>query len=153
MSRIGAEVVVRPMRAEDVARVVAIETDTFSSPWQEETFVNLIDRVGVELLVLEDSADGVIGYAVLWCVLDQGELANVAIDSRWRGRGLGRQLVGRVIEAARGRGITKIFLEVRASNHRAAAIYRGFGFEQVGVRRGYYNDPKEDALIMMSSLR
>jgi len=153
VSRIGVEAAVRPMRREDVPRVVEIESETFSSPWQEETFLNLIDRSGVELLVMEDAGEGVIGYAVLWCVLDQGELANVAIAAPWRGRGLGRRLIGCVIEAAKARGIEKMFLEVRASNDRAAGIYRGFGFEQVGVRRGYYDAPREDALIMMATLR
>jgi ribosomal-protein-alanine N-acetyltransferase len=148
----ATDVVVRPMREADVATVVAIETETFSSPWQEDTFAGLLDRPGVELLVMESPAAGVIGYAVLWCVLDQAELANVAITSKWRGRGLGRRLIGSVIEAAQERGIAKVFLEVRASNDRAANIYRGFGFTEVGLRRGYYSDPDEDARIMMATL-
>ena len=148
----ATDVVVRPMREADVATVVAIETETFSSPWREDTFAGLLDRPGVELLVLESPAAGVIGYAVLWCVLDQAELANVAITSKWRGRGLGRRLIGTVIETARERGIAKVFLEVRASNDRAANIYRAFGFTEVGLRRGYYSDPDEDARIMMATL-
>ncbi len=146
------DVVVRAMVPADVRSVAEIEMETFSSPWREETFAGLLDRSGVELLVMESAADGVIGYAVLWCILDQGELANVAVSSRWRGRGLGRYLVSQVIEAARARDVTKIFLEVRASNERAAEIYRGFGFTDVGVRRDYYSDPREDARIMMATL-
>lgn len=143
---------VRTMRSRDVEAVAAIESDTFSSPWSRETFTSLLDRPGVELLVLDSAADGVIGYAVLWCILDQGELANVAVTSRWQGRGAGRYLIGRVLEAARERSVTKIFLEVRASNERAADIYRGFGFTEVGLRRNYYQDPREDARIMMVAL-
>ncbi len=146
------DVDIRPMRAADVDAVVAIERDAFGSPWQRDTFAGLLERPGVELLVMDSAGDGVIGYAVLWCVLDQGELANVAISSEWRGRGLGRHLVERVIAAARARGITKIFLEVRASNERAAGIYRQLGFVEVGVRRDYYQHPKEDARIMMATL-
>jgi ribosomal-protein-alanine N-acetyltransferase len=79
-------------------------------------------------------------------------LANVAISSKWRCRGLGRRLIGTVMETARERGFAKVFLEVRASNDRAANIYRGFGFTEVGLRRGYYSDPEEDARIMMATL-
>lgn len=151
-ARSDVGVVVRTMRPDDVPVVVAIEADTFSSPWQEDTFTGLLGRPGVELLVMEGGRDGVIGYAVLWCVLEQGELANVALTSKWRGRGLGRQLVGRVLDVARERGVKKIFLEVRASNDRAFDIYRSFGFTEVGVRRNYYADPREDARIMMAEL-
>ena len=143
---------VRSMRLADVEAVVQIETETFSTPWQKETFSSLIDRSGVELLVMDDAEDGVIGYAVLWCILDQAELANVAVTSKRRGRGLGRHLIGHVLDVARDRGVTKMFLEVRASNGRAAEIYRRFGFSEVGFRRDYYDDPPEDARIMMATL-
>lgn len=143
---------VRPMRVEDVERVVAIETEAFTSPWQSDTFEELVGRRGVELLVLEDATDGVIGYAVLWCVVDQGELANVAVAPERRGEGLGRWLVERVLDVARARGLKKIFLEVRASNDRAAHVYEDLGFVEVGVRRDYYDRPREDARIMMRAL-
>jgi ribosomal-protein-alanine N-acetyltransferase len=139
------------MRA-DVGRVVEIETEAFTSPWQEDTFASLLDRPGVELLVLEDEAEGIVGYAVLWCVVDQGELANVAVVPGRRGKGLGRWLVGRVLDVARERGLTRVYLEVRASNERAARIYEDYGFREVGVRRAYYDQPREDARILMIEL-
>ena len=140
------------MRFADIDAVVQIETESFSTPWNKETFSGLFDRSSVELLVMDDAGDGVIGYAVLWCIMDQAELANVAVTSKRRGRGLGRHLIGRVLEVARNRGVTKVFLEVRASNGRAAEIYRRFGFAEVGLRRDYYDDPREDARIMMATL-
>jgi ribosomal-protein-alanine N-acetyltransferase len=140
------------MRATDVEAVVAIETEAFTSPWSAETFTNLLDRPGLELLVLEDEREGVIGYAVLWCVLDQGELANVAVTPRLRGRGLGTRLLDRVLEVARARGVEMVFLEVRPSNERAVDLYRRFGFTDVGRRKAYYEHPKEDALIMSARL-
>lgn len=154
MDRVDASssVEVRRMRRSDVAAVVAIEEEAFSTPWREETFASLIDRPGVELLTMEDRDEGVIGYAVLWCILDQGELANVAVTPRLRGRGLGAHLLSRVLDVARERGIESLYLEVRASNARAAELYRRFGFTDVGLRRGYYQDPKEDARIMMARL-
>jgi len=140
------------MRATDVEAVVAIETEAFTSPWSAETFTNLLDRPGLELLVLEDEREGVIGYAVLWCILDQGELANVAVTPRLRGRGLGAHLLARVLEVARARGVEMVFLEVRPSNERAVDLYRRFGFTDIGRRKAYYEHPKEDALIMSARL-
>ncbi len=140
---------VRGMRVEDVDEVVCIESEAFTSPWQRETFLDLLDRDQVDLLVATLSGEGVIGYAVLWCILDQGELANVALKPAFRGRGLGTRLVERVIEVGRERSIETLYLEVRASNSRAIELYRRLGFEDAGRRRDYYNSPREDALVMM----
>jgi ribosomal-protein-alanine N-acetyltransferase len=140
------------MSAGDVESVAAIEAEAFTSPWSVQTFASLLDRSGLELLVLEDEHEGVIGYAVLWCILDQGELANVAVTPRLRGRGLGTFLLGRVIEIARARGIENVFLEVRPSNTVAVELYRRFGFQEVGLRKGYYDQPREDALILAARL-
>jgi len=143
---------VRRMRAEDVDAVVAIETEAFSSPWRPETFLELIDRPTAEVLVMVDGEEKVIGYAVLWCILDQGEIANVAIARHMRGRGLGRQLLARVLDVGRDRGVETVFLEVRESNAAALGLYHSFGFAQVGQRRGYYDRPREDARILMARL-
>jgi ribosomal-protein-alanine N-acetyltransferase len=140
------------MRADDVEVVAAIEAEAFTSPWSAETFMSLLDRPGLELLVLEDAREGVIGYAVLWCILDQGELANVAVTPAVRGRGLGKYLLGRVLDVARARGIATVYLEVRPSNAQAVDLYRQFGFVEVGRRKGYYDQPREDALIMAAKL-
>ncbi len=146
------DVQIRPLRHEDIETVVAIEREAFTTPWQPDTFAGLLDRDGVELLVLADAGDGVIGYAVLWCILEQGELANIAVTPGRRGQGLGARLLGHVMDVARRRGVEKLFLEVRASNAPALAMYAGFGFEQVGRRRAYYDHPKEDALVLVAAL-
>jgi len=145
-------VTTRAMRADDVDAVVAIETEAFTSPWQRETFLGLIGRPTTELLVMEHPSLGIVGYAVLWCVLEQGELANLAIVPALRGRGLGARLLARVVDVARGRGVETVYLEVRDSNQAALGLYRRFGFSQVGLRRGYYDRPKEDARILMARL-
>jgi [ribosomal protein S18]-alanine N-acetyltransferase len=154
VERVGAPtgVHVRRMAAADVAAVAALEAEVFTTPWSVETFASLLDRPNLELLVLDHERDGVIGYAVLWCILDQGELANVAVTPRLRGRGLGTHLLARVFDVARERGIQTMFLEVRASNERALDLYRRFGFSDVGRRKGYYDHPREDALIMAAKL-
>jgi len=145
-------VTVRRLAAEDVDAVVAIETEAFTSPWQRETFLDLLDRPGLELLVMEDSVAGIVGYAVLWCIVDQGELANMAITPNFRRRGLGSLLLARVLDVAREREVETVYLEVRASNESAVRLYTRFGFTEAGTRRAYYDRPKEDALVMMAAL-
>jgi ribosomal-protein-alanine N-acetyltransferase len=145
-------VAVRRLEPADVDAVVAIESEAFSSPWHRETFLGLVGRPALELLVLEDAAAGIIGYAVLWCILDQGELANMAVAPAHRGRGLGAFLLSRVLEVARERGVETVFLEVRTSNQAAARLYARFGFTEIGVRRGYYEEPREDARVMRVKL-
>lgn len=140
--------VIRPMRRTDVSDVVAIETAAFSTPWRADTFEGLVGRDGLVLLVMEDPEEGILGYAVLWCILDQGELANIAIHPELRGRGLGARLLGTVVETCRERGVTSLYLEVRDSNAAALTLYERFGFREVGRRRGYYRDPQEDARVM-----
>lgn len=143
---------VRAMRAEDVERVAAIEREAFSAPWREETFRTLLGRPGAELLVLETDADGVIGYTVMWCIEDQGELANIGIAETHRGRDLGNLLLDYSIALAMERGVTSLYLEVRESNERARHMYERRGFEEIGVRRDYYDDPREDARVLVKRL-
>ena len=144
----ASDVRVRPMEAGDVPAVVEIESEAFTTPWQAETFDGLIGRDGMELLVME-SADGeVVGYAVLWCIMDQGELANLALRPDARGRGLGARLLAEVVAVCRDRGVTSLYLEVRASNQPAIDLYENFGFQDVGRRRAYYQSPREDARVM-----
>jgi ribosomal-protein-alanine N-acetyltransferase len=143
---------VRALREEDIDAVVVIETEAFSTPWKRDTFANLIGRDGVELLVMTHTEHGVVGYAVLWCILDQGELANLALQPGKRGSGLGSHLLRQVLKVARMRGVAKLFLEVRASNERARDLYANFGFTEVGRRAGYYDAPREDALVLLATL-
>jgi len=144
--------VARRMEAADVARVASIEKDSFTSPWKADTFYTLLPRPGAELWVLDDPQAGVVAYAVLWCILDQAELANIAVMAGHRRRGHGRRLLTLVLDVARERGVKSVYLEVRASNERAAGLYRGFGFTHMGIRRDYYDSPVEDAILMVAKL-
>ena len=143
-----AQAQVRPMTSADVPSVADIEHEAFTTPWKAETFEGLIDRDGMELLVMEGPDGSVVGYAVLWCILDQGELANIAVRPEDRGRGLGAQLLREVLSVCRERGVASLYLEVRASNEPAIKLYEQFGFQDVGRRRDYYRIPTEDARIM-----
>ena len=148
----AAGAIVRPMLEADIERVTAIETSSFTTPWKAATFRTLMDRSGAVLRVLETPEVAVAGYAVLWCILDQGELANIAVAAELRDRGFGSFLLDRMTEEARSRGVESLYLEVRVSNFRARAMYGSRGFEEIGVRRDYYEKPREDARILVKHL-
>lgn len=143
---------VRKMARADVERVAELEIASFTAPWKADTFEHLLDRPGCHLLVMDDGEAGVVAYAVLWCILDQGELANIAVAGSHRGRGLGRVMMGHVMERARAEGVASLYLEVRVSNASAIGLYRSLGFKDVGFRKRYYDRPVEDALIMVAEL-
>jgi ribosomal-protein-alanine N-acetyltransferase len=146
-------VVIRKMAARDVSDVSRLEARCFTTPWSPGTFRNLLHRDGAELWVAEQlGREGLVGYYVLWCVEDQAELANIAVDETCRGRGVGSLLLDHALHLARSRGGESIYLEVRVSNATAAAMYESRGFEQIGVRRDYYDRPREDARVLMKRL-
>jgi ribosomal-protein-alanine N-acetyltransferase len=116
-------------------------------PWSEATFRGLLRRSDADLFAAE--ANGrVVGYAVFWAVLDQGELGNVSVAQAWRRKGIARQLIDAVLGRAGERGVREVYLEVRVSNLGAQKLYQRYGFREVGRRRNYYLDPLEDALVM-----
>ena len=143
---------IRLMEDADVDRVAALESSAFTIPWKATTFRNLLDRPGAVVLVLEAPLVPVAGYAVLWCIKDQGELANIAVVPELRDRGLGAYLLDQVLVVARDRGVRTLYLEVRGSNARARFIYASRGFEEIGMRRDYYEKPREDARVLMKRL-
>jgi [ribosomal protein S18]-alanine N-acetyltransferase len=145
-------IVLRDMIVADLPAVVAIEDESYSVPWSESTFRGLLRRRDAEMVVAL-SDDIVIGYAAFWCVVDQGELGNVAVASAWRGRGLGGCLLEEVIRRAARRGIIEVFLEVRPTNTIARRLYDRYGFTAVGRRRNYYQQPVEDALVLRRPVR
>lgn len=146
------ELVIRPMVSADIPAVVAIEEEAFTTPWRFDTFRSLLSRAEVELAVAESPGVGLAAYAVLWCIGDHGELANIAVRHDLRGDGLGAALLDYVVERAAQRGVERLFLEVRVSNKRAAGMYQRRGFEEIGRRKGYYDLPKEDALVLVKRL-
>lgn len=146
------EVVLRDMQPSDIRAVVAIEQASYTVPWSEATFRGLLRRRDAEMIVAVHG-ERVVGYAAFWCVVDQGELGNVAVAADWRGRGLGARLIEDVLRRADVLGVTEVFLEVRPTNTRARRLYERYGFVQVGRRRNYYQEPVEDALVLRRPVR
>lgn len=143
---------VRPASRADLDAIASIEQVCFSRPWSRAAFAAALGDPVSRLLVAEGAVQGerseVLGYAVLYVVADQAELANLAVAPAFRGRGVGRALLESVVAVARELGVRQLFLEVRQSNSVAQRLYRSVGFVPVALRRGYYEAPVEDALVM-----
>ncbi len=144
---------IEPMRRQDLAEVLAIEVASFALPWTEEMFENELARGDISEILVARLADAGVpppvgGYICIWVVGDEAHVNNIAVDPRWRRRGIAGALLEAVLDYGRARGARRAFLEVRASNAAAQALYRRFGFEPAGIRKRYYDHPVEDAVIM-----
>jgi ribosomal-protein-alanine N-acetyltransferase len=137
----------RPMAQADLARVAALERESYVFPWSDQIFADCL-RVGYHCIVV-DMADGVSGYGVLSMGAGEAHVLNLCIAEGCRRRGVGRALLLALLAHARDRGGRDAFLEVRRTNRAAIALYHDLGFECVGTRRGYYQaqDGREDALV------
>jgi ribosomal-protein-alanine N-acetyltransferase len=142
-------VLVRGAKLEDLGAVLEIERASFADPWSRSSFTALLERPRVYFAVAVDRATGaVLGHVVAWFVVDESELANLAVLPAARNRGIGSLLLNSALVAAAERGSLEMYLEVRASNAPAIALYTSHGFAEVGRRRGYYRKPVEDALVL-----
>ena len=147
----ASDVTVRSMRPADLAEVMAIERRSFTAPWEESTFRGLMRRPTASLLVAEREGE-VVAYSVTWFAADEAELGDIAVLPESRGGGLGRRMLEEAVAACRKRGTRSLFLEVREANRVARQLYHSAGFEVVGVRKQYYNEPVEDAIVMRLDL-
>lgn len=139
---------VRTMRTPDVAAVTEIEERTFSQPWSRQGFLDALNIDGTIFLVAEDDGK-ILGYIGMYSALEEGEITNVAVDAQARCRGIGGMLIAEAKRAAELHGVSRIVLEVRVSNESAIHLYEKNGFVNQGVRKGFYDFPKEDAYIMI----
>jgi ribosomal-protein-alanine N-acetyltransferase len=146
------DLTLRRMSDDDIPMVMEIEETSFSRPWHPDTFRSLAKRPDTEAWVGVTGEGEVAGYTVFWCIKDQAELANIAVAGAFQNRGIGSALLSKVVEVARSRGVVSLFLEVRMSNEVAHRLYLNRGFQQVGIRRGYYQAPAEDARVLAMRL-
>lgn len=154
----------RPLRRGDLPRVLAIESVSNPSPWHEGDFRPFLpppdgttaegNRHGaVKRAWVFAGNEDVQGFACVAGVADEVELQAIAVDPACRGRGIGAALMESLVEWAREAGYRVLHLEVRAGNVPALGLYRTFGFAQVGLRRGYYQDNGEDALLLSREIQ
>jgi len=143
----------RPAMEGDLREVAKIENSSFADPWSEESFRRLLGVApAIFLVALFPPDNAVAGYIVAFSVAEDGELLNVAVDRRFRGKGLAGQMVDAVLIELGARGVRSAFLEVRESNTAARALYGSRGFIEIGRRSKYYRRPVEDALVLRRSL-
>ena len=139
---------VRRMTQADCVKAAQLEKEIFSQPWSEQGFLDAIFMEQNIFLVAEDAGE-ICGYIGMYQALDEGEITNVAVSPEKRNAGIGWKLMQAALETAKEQGISRVVLEVRVSNASAIHLYEKCGFANCGVRKGFYDFPKEDAYIML----
>lgn len=139
------------MREGDPAALAALDKRCFKLPWSEKSFEDELKNELAHYFVARE--DGrVIGYAGFWSVSGEGGVTNVAVDEKYRRMRVGSRLIEELIKEASLLGLELLTLEVRRSNAAARGLYTKYGFKVIGVRKGYYSDNREDALIMTKTM-
>ena len=138
---------VRRMKEADLAGVLFVERACFSDPWSEKVYRETL-ALPYAFYYLAEEEGRVVGTAGLQVIAGEGEISNVAVLPEMRRRGTAAAILDRLLAEAEASGVTDFTLEVRAGNRPAIALYEGFGFREEGRRPGFYEHPKEDALIL-----
>jgi len=139
---------VEVMTMKDLDEVMEVERQCFTTPWSRYSFICELKDNQFSHYIIAKYMGKIIGYAGMWIILDEAHVTNVGVIPEHRGEGVGEFLMRSLIIAAKERGAKKMTLEVRKSNYVAQNLYSKLGFEPVGIRRGYYLDDREDAVIM-----
>ncbi|MBR0454945.1 MAG: ribosomal protein S18-alanine N-acetyltransferase [Clostridia bacterium] len=143
-------ITIEKMSREHLSEVASIEEMSFSLPWSLESLELMLTEQASALVALEDGR--VLGYVGMMCVLDEGQIINVAVHPDARRRGVGRTLMEAAQTYAKERGIVFLSLEVRESNIAARSLYSSLGWEEQGIRKGFYSHPVENACVMTKSI-
>lgn len=138
---------IRELTAADVEAVSRIEQETFSMPWSPQDFLEMVEADYAYYYVAEVEGE-IVGCCGIRNMAGEGEITNVAVASDFRGKGIGRALMEYMLREAPSHGMGDCTLEVRVSNVSAIHLYESLGFKSEGIRPGFYEKPKEDAVIM-----
>lgn len=143
-------ITVRRMEEHDIGAAIRLEADNFTMPWSEHAFLETLhcDYAYYYVAETENAGRKVIGICGLRNMAGEGEITNVVVDEGYRRKGIAEMMLKRVLAEGKELGIEAFTLEVRRSNQPAISLYEKFGFESVGVRKNFYERPREDALIM-----
>ena len=149
----NTQIILRPMNLADLDQVVAVDRTSFSTPWPRDAFLyeikhqrNAISWVVEQVNPGEEKA--IIATIVIWLIVDEAHIGTLAVKPGYRRQGIAQKLLAHSLIEAFQRGACRALLEVRESNLAAQRLYRKFGFDAVGVRRNYYKDTHEDAILM-----
>ena len=144
---VQAEVTVRTMTEADLDAAAELEIQCFFDPWSRKLLKESLDNA-YDVLLAAEKGGVFCGYAVLRVLAGEGEIQRIAVHPSWRRMGVGRKLMEAMEACAAKQGAPDLILEVRAGNEAALGLYQSYGFVQEGLRRGYYRNPEEDAILM-----
>ncbi|AEH45273.1 ribosomal-protein-alanine acetyltransferase [Thermodesulfatator indicus DSM 15286] len=151
MSENLSKIKIRPARTKDLPAITEIERLSFPTPWPPSLLLAELNKdYAYFWIALAD--EKVIGYICFWIIKDEAHLVNIAVHPHSRRKGIGSKLLEDFLFFARRRGVKKVYLEVRARNKRAQKFYEKFGFKKDGLRKAYYQDTKDDAILMSKRL-
>ena len=143
--------IIRCMKLEDCEQVAIIEEESFSMPWSLQAFQDTVEMENYRYFVAEQNGE-ILGYCGFIFVLEEAEIPNICVKVSARKQGIGKQMLNFLEEEAKKLGITILYLEVRQTNQAARSLYTLLGFEEDGIRRNFYELPKENAVLMHKTL-
>lgn len=144
--------VIEEMKVDDIDGVFEVEKNCFEDYWSKDSFKKELSNNLAKYLVAK--VDGkVAGYVGIWFVVDEGHITNVAVHEDYRGQKIGDQLIRELVQVCKDNKIVSMTLEVRTSNTVAQNLYRKYGFKMAGIRKEYYSNNKEDAIIMWNDIK
>lgn len=136
------------LKREHIESILVIDALSFPTPWSRKSFETEIENNSFSRYIVAKKDDVIIGYAGMWIILDEGHITNIAVHPEYRGIGAGNALLESLIELCKIESVNSMTLEVRKSNLIAQNLYHKYDFIEEGLRKGYYRDNKEDAIIM-----
>ena len=150
----AASYYLRKMKSDDIPFVKETENLSFSNPWPESAFKGEVENPGVSFpyVIVLKGEERIVGHIIYWRIKEEVQISNIAIHPDFRGLGIGKKVMSTIMDKIKKEGVSYIFLEVRPSNNRAVALYKKLGFQKLGLRKNYYHNPVEDAIIMGKSL-
>ncbi|ABS39769.1 MULTISPECIES: ribosomal protein S18-alanine N-acetyltransferase [Clostridium] len=143
------DIIVLPFSLEHIDGVMEIDNLSFSVPWSRNSYeTELKNKFAKYIVVLNKETNKVLGFSGMWLIIDECHITNIAVHPNYRGLGIGNILMNEIIDICKEHNLTGITLEVRESNTAAKNLYYKYGFKDSGIRKGYYADNNENALLM-----
>ncbi|HUV04447.1 MAG TPA: ribosomal protein S18-alanine N-acetyltransferase [Armatimonadota bacterium] len=135
------------MQLEDVETVAELDKKCFPSPWSASAYANEVHNLSAYYIVARTNSR-IVGYGGMWLIIDEAHITTLGVDPEYRGRKIGERVLANLLDEAIHRGARRATLEVRKSNELAQNLYRKYGFRVAAIRRGYYTNNYEDAIVM-----
>ena len=143
--------VFRKATKEEICGIAQIETEVFTDAWSEKSIFETYQQAQSLVIVAVDG-NCVVGYCILYMVLDEGEIARIAVEPSWRKQGVGQGLLHYACSYCKENGVERLLLDVREGNDSARRFYEKYGFEVDGIRKSFYENPKENAVLMSGNI-